>query len=32
MRLSVGNLRTTEDHLRRTWDALQEAAREVRGS
>ncbi len=32
MRLSVGNLRTTEDHLRRTWDALQEAARTVLGT
>lgn len=31
MRLSVGNLRTTEAHLRRTWHTLRETARGVSG-
>jgi aromatic-L-amino-acid/L-tryptophan decarboxylase len=29
LRLSVGNLRTREEHLARTWELLREAAREV---
>jgi aromatic-L-amino-acid decarboxylase len=29
LRIAVGNLRTTRDHLRRTWDLLTEEAEEV---
>ncbi len=29
LRLSVGNLRTTEDHVLRAWELLQDAARSV---
>jgi glutamate/tyrosine decarboxylase-like PLP-dependent enzyme len=29
IRLAIGNLRTERRHVERTWEALQEAAREV---
>jgi len=31
IRVSVGNLKTTREHVRGVWDALQEAARKEEG-